>query len=73
MKSEIHRESRLLPAAVFILAVMQVIDSSPIWKLLLVALGGLWLTSNMWARQLARGLTVTREMRFGWAQVGDIL
>lgn len=41
------------------------------WRILLVGLGGAWLVSYLWARSLARGLRLTREMRFGWAQVGD--
>jgi uncharacterized protein (DUF58 family) len=40
---------------------------------LLVGLGGAWLISYLWARSLMRGLRLTREMRFGWAQVGDRL
>jgi uncharacterized protein (DUF58 family) len=40
---------------------------------LLVGLGGAWLASYLWARSLARGLELTREMRYGWAQVGDHL
>ena len=39
--------------------------------ILLISLGGLWGLSWLWTRALARGLTLTREMRFGWAQVGD--
>jgi uncharacterized protein (DUF58 family) len=31
------------------------------------------LISYLWARSLARRLQLTREMRFGWAQVGDRL
>ena len=31
----------------------------------------MWLISYLWARSLARGLHLVREMRFGWAQVGD--
>ncbi len=73
MKTEINLESRLLPAMVLLIGIMQVFDSSSIWMILLVALGGLWLVSYLWVKQLARNLTVKREIRFGWAQVGDIL
>jgi len=41
------------------------------WVTLLIALGGAWLTAYLWARSLARGLRLTRERRFGLAQVGD--
>jgi uncharacterized protein (DUF58 family) len=43
------------------------------WTILLVGLGGAWLVSYLWARSLARGLELGREMRYGWAQVGDQL
>ena len=52
---------------------MQVIDPSRVWTILLVGLGGLWLISFIWARSLADGLKVVREMRYGWVQVGDAL
>jgi uncharacterized protein (DUF58 family) len=39
--------------------------------MLLVVLGGVWLMAYLWVRSLAQGLRLTREMRFGWAQVGD--
>jgi uncharacterized protein (DUF58 family) len=54
-----------------LLLVMQVIDPFRGWVILLGALGGAWLVSSLWAYSLAHGLELTREMRFGWAQVGD--
>ncbi len=67
----IQINSRLLPILVALLLVMQVIDPFRGWMILLGALGGAWLISYLWALSLARGLGLTREMRFGWAQVGD--
>ena len=52
---------------------MQLIDPSRVWTILLVGLGGLWLISYVWAWSLAEHLTVVREMRYGWVQVGDAL
>jgi uncharacterized protein (DUF58 family) len=43
------------------------------WLILLVGLCTLWLISFLWARSLSRNLQLTREVRFGWAQVGDSL
>ena len=40
---------------------------------LLLTAGVVWLASFAWARSLARSLRLIREMRFGWAQVGDQL
>lgn len=41
--------------------------------MLLIVLGGVWLISRYWAKKLVEGLSIRREMRFGWAQVGDRL
>ena len=53
--------------------VMQIIDPSRVWVILLIGVGGAWLVCRWWARGLARSLRFEREMRFGWAQVGDRL
>jgi uncharacterized protein (DUF58 family) len=55
------------------LLVLQLIAPYRGWVILLIGLGGGWLISYLWARSLARGLRLTREMRFGWVQVGDRL
>lgn len=52
---------------------MQLIDPSRVWTTLLAGLGGAWLLAYIWARELVKGLQITREMRYGWAQVGDKL
>lgn len=44
-----------------------------IWLVLSIALGGVWLIGWFWTRSLARGLSLSREMRFGWVRVGDWL
>ncbi len=66
-------KARILPAIVLILLVMQLIDPSKIWTTLLVGFGGAWLIAYLWARALAKNIHITREMRYGWAQVGDKL
>lgn len=40
---------------------------------MLLGLGGVWLIAKLWARSMAKNLHLKREMRFGWAQVGDRL
>ena len=52
---------------------MQIIDPSRVWVILMIAIGGTWLVCRWWARGLARSLQFEREMRYGWAQVGDQL
>jgi uncharacterized protein (DUF58 family) len=70
---ELQLNTPLLPILVGLVLVMQLIDPYRGWTILLVGLGGTWLLSYLWARSLARGLRLTREMRYGWAQVGDKL
>jgi uncharacterized protein (DUF58 family) len=53
--------------------VMRILSSYRGWTALLVGLGGLWLFAYLWAKSLARGIRLKREVRFGWAQVGDQL
>lgn len=65
--------SRWLPILSIIVFVMQLINSSRVWMALLVSLAGLWLISYLWARTLSESLVLTREIRYGWAQVGDRL
>lgn len=63
----------LLPILVGALLLMQVLAPYRGWMALLVGLGGLWAISAYWAYALRRQLSLSREMRFGWAQVGDRL
>ena len=72
-KVKIKRKSRLLPILVVILLVLAIIDDYQGWRLLLLVFGGVWLTAKLWARSMATNLHLKREMRFGWAQVGDRL
>jgi uncharacterized protein (DUF58 family) len=65
--------SRLVPALVLVLLVVQFIAPYDGWLILLVGLGAAWLAAYLWARSLARHLRLRREMRYGWAQVGDRL
>ena len=73
MNSTLRLNTRLLPLLVIVLFIAQVIDPSRVWTVLLVGLGGLWLVSFVWAWSQVRNLTLLREMRYGWVQVGDAL
>ena len=73
MSAHIELKTRLLPCLVAAALVMQVIDPYRGWVIILVSLGGVFLLSYLWARSLARSLRLSREMRFGWTQVGDNL
>jgi uncharacterized protein (DUF58 family) len=64
---------RFLPFLAGLLLLLQLLFPSRVWTTLLVLVGGGWLLNFVWARTLVRKLQLTREMRFGWAQVGDRL
>lgn len=67
----IRLQARVLPPLVAILAFLQLVTPYRGWTILLVGLGGAWIIAYLWARSLARGLRLQREIRFGWRQVGD--
>lgn len=56
-----------------VLMIMQIIQPGKVWMILLVGMVVLTAVSYAWARSLRAGLTLTREIRFGWSQVGDHL
>jgi uncharacterized protein (DUF58 family) len=71
--SRLKLNTWLLPVLVGVLLALQLVSPYRGWVVFLVGLGGAWLIAYVWARLLARGLRFTREMRLGWAQVGDRL
>lgn len=73
MKPTLRLNAKIFPVISVIAFVMQIIDPSRVWVILLIGMGGAWLVCRWWARGLARSLEFEREMRFGWAQVGDRL
>jgi uncharacterized protein (DUF58 family) len=73
IQSHISLRSRTLPVLVFVLLILHILSPFDGWWILLVGFGGAWLGSYFWARALANKLRLRREMRFGWAQVGDRL
>lgn len=73
IQTQVQVRSRLVPVLAVLAGLMQLIDPFPVWTAVLVGLGGAWLAGYLWARALAGGLELRREMRFGWAQVGDQL
>lgn len=76
-KDQITRElklnSYLIPVLCGVLIFLYFLDTYRGWSVLFIGLGGTWLISYLWARSLVNGLSLKREMRFGWAQVGDHL
>ena len=45
----------------------------PAWNALLVGWGGMLLLGYAWALALGRGLSASRQLRYGWVAVGDRL
>jgi uncharacterized protein (DUF58 family) len=70
---KIRLNSWLLPILVLAAVITDLISPYRGWRILYVGMGGALILGYFWVRSLARGLDFTREMRFGWAQVGDRL
>jgi len=73
MKSTLRLNARIFPIIGIVAFIMQIVDPSRVWVILMIGVGGTWLFCWWWARGLARSLQFKREMRYGWAQVGDRL
>lgn len=73
MKSTLRLNAKALPFIGLFALIMQVIDPSRVWVILMIAIGGTTVFCYWWAHGLQRSLTFEREMRYGWAQVGDRL
>ena len=73
MKSTLRLNAKIFPIIGALAFIMQIMDPSRVWVILLIGIGGTWLFCWWWVRGLARALTFEREMRYGWAQVGDRL
>lgn len=59
--------------AAVVLLFLQIFSPAPPVKFVLVVLLAVLLVSWVWARVVARGVTIQRQRRYGWAQVGDVL
>jgi uncharacterized protein (DUF58 family) len=68
---KVRLKNYLLPVVVIGLAIQQYFAPHRAWEILLAAFGGSLLLSVIWTYALWRGLSFKREMRHGWAQVGD--
>lgn len=73
MKSTLRWNAKAFPLIGFLAFVMQIVDPSRVWVILMIVIGGTWLFCFWWIRGLQRSLHFEREMRFGWAHVGDRL
>ncbi|NBD35564.1 MAG: hypothetical protein GVY30_06150, partial [Chloroflexi bacterium] len=69
----IKLKNLLLPILTLLVLLTEIFAPYRGWRMLFAGLGGAWLLSTFWAWELMRNLQLRREMRFGWAQVGDRL
>jgi uncharacterized protein (DUF58 family) len=72
-KGTIHIHSWTWVAVSGFLILLDLLWPGRTWTTLLILLGGTWLLAFLWTWALGRRLSLKREMRYGWAQVGDIL
>jgi uncharacterized protein (DUF58 family) len=73
MKSTLRLNAKIFPIIAMAALIMQFVDPSRVWVILVIGIGGIWLICRWWVRSLQRSLIFEREMRYGWAQVGDRL
>lgn len=72
MKTTIKLERPLLPIVVGVVFLLYLLESYQVWFILSLGLGSAWGISYLWAYSLSKSLTLTREQRYGWANVGDM-
>lgn len=71
--AHIQPRAQLWAGLALLLLVLQLIIPNRIWEALLAGMGSAWVLAFFWARALSRNLRFYREMRYGWAHVGDSL
>jgi uncharacterized protein (DUF58 family) len=71
--TDIRLKYKFLPYIIPLLLINQLVSPRKSWMILLVGLSTVLVVSYGWASSLKTNLTLTREMRFGWSQVGDHL
>lgn len=73
IKTSLKMTSWVPLVTVVILLLLQIFSPAPAIMFILVVISGVLLISFIWASQMARGVTLQRQRRYGWAQVGDVL
>lgn len=72
-KAKIKLRSPVWVVLVCLLVMLQIAFPYRGWLILLIALGSILGLSYLWMRLLSSSLYLVREMRYGWASVGDSL
>ncbi len=71
--TELKLRHKIIPYILPILFLNQLLSPRKGWMILLVGLSTVFVLSYYWATTLKNNITLVREMRFGWSQVGDRL
>jgi uncharacterized protein (DUF58 family) len=71
--TRIRFRTPFIPAAMVVLLGLAIFFPDRVWTFLILSLGGIWLIGGLWVRSLAHNLSLVREVRFGWAHVGDLV
>ncbi len=72
-EARISLRMRLPFVALAFLAAAALLLPHRVWTTLLISLIGLILVAFLWSRDLARGLSAGRRLKYGWVSVGDRL
>lgn len=73
MSKRVYPENRAFIALWAGSVLLMLFSTSRAWIATTAALTVVLAVAYWWAQSLARGITVERERRYGWAQVGDLL
>ncbi len=71
--TDLKLKYKVIPYIIPILLINQLVSPRKVWMILLVGLVTAFGISYFWALSLKTKLSLSREMRFGWSQVGDHL
>ena len=73
VKTSVKLVSRVPAIAAIVLLILQIFSPRPAIMFTLLAILAVTGLGYLWARQMASGVTIQRQRRYGWAQVGDII
>jgi uncharacterized protein (DUF58 family) len=65
--------SRLPLVLLTVFLFQHLVSPSRVWIYLISGLGGLLVISYLWSREMAERVRASRELRYTWIQVGDLL
>lgn len=71
--TDLKLKYKVIPYIIPILFINQLVSPRKVWMILLIGLVTALGISYYWALSLKTKLSLSREMRFGWSQVGDHL